>query len=117
MILRYKYPVSKSYDDDTGEPVYVMREGEIEPLRLEREPYEVVLEANGYSFHLLFGPQRSGNFLCIPDWQIGCELSHLDDVFWNKESIRRSANDIGDEEAAAIAHAIKELDEVIRCQK
>jgi hypothetical protein len=26
-------------------------------------------------------------FLCIPNWQIGCELSALSDTFWNSEQL------------------------------
>lgn len=112
MIVSYDYPIVRSYDKISGEPEYIRHKGRIEPIHFDREPYEAVLSAEGYSFHLLFGSQRGGNFLCIPDWQIGCELSHLEDVFWNKESIRRSAGSIGEENVAAIAYALKELDAV-----
>ena len=27
-------------------------------------------------------------FLCIPDWQVGCELSSLEDTFWNSEQLK-----------------------------
>jgi len=50
--------------------------------------FEAVLEGNGSSFHVIAGPQIHGMFLCIPDWQVGCELSTLEDTFWNSEQLR-----------------------------
>ena len=50
--------------------------------------FEAVLEGNGSSFHVIAGPQIHGMFLCIPDWQVGCELSSLEDTFWNSEQLK-----------------------------
>lgn len=54
-----------------------------------------------------------GMFLCIPGWHMGCELSHLNDIFWNRESISRSDESFGYENATAIAYALKELNELV----
>ena len=54
--------------------------------------YEAVIEGRGASFHVIAGPQIHGMFLCIPNWQIGCELSYLNDVFWNSEQLRHHLN-------------------------
>lgn len=55
--------------------------------------YEAIINGNGNSFHVIAGPQINGNFLCIPNWQIGCELSRLSDVFWNSGQLRRHLNE------------------------
>lgn len=55
--------------------------------------YEAVIKGNGSSFHVITGPQINGNFLCIPNRQIGCELSRLSDVFWNSGQLRRHLNE------------------------
>ena len=44
---------------------------------------------------------------------MGCELSYLDDVFWNHESIMGKDEYFGYENATAIAYALKELKNVI----
>lgn len=109
MTISYKYPVT--YSDPTRPAA--QKKGRISPVQLEQEPFEAFVEANGYSFHLLFGSQCNGNFLCIPNWRIGCELSHLSDTFWNEESIGHDKS-LGQDSAAAIAYALKELDQLIR---
>ena len=54
--------------------------------------YEAIVEGRGSSFHLIAGPQINGMFLCIPNWDVGCELSDLSDIFWNSEQLRRHLN-------------------------
>ena len=56
--------------------------------------YEAIMEGRGSSFHVIVGPQAHGMFLCIPNWQIGCELSALSDTFWNSEQLSRHLNPI-----------------------
>lgn len=56
--------------------------------------YEAEIDGKGSSFHVVTGPHVNGMFLCIPNWQIGCELSHLSDVFWNSEQLRHHLNPI-----------------------
>ena len=78
MMLPYEYPVVYFYSEDPEDSEVIQKQGQIEPIRLETEPYEAVVSAEGYSFHILFGSQCNGNFLCIPDWHTGCEL----DIFF-----------------------------------
>ena len=42
---------------------------------------------------MIAGPQLNGYFLCIPNWEIGCELSRLSDIFWNSEQLSRHLNE------------------------
>lgn len=51
-------------------------------------PTEVYISANGNSYHVLTGTHEQGNYLCIPDWSIGSELSSWSDRFWNAERLR-----------------------------
>ena len=49
---------------------------------------ELDICANGWDFHAIIGSHRDGRFLCIPNWDIGIELSRLGDSFWNEERLR-----------------------------
>lgn len=68
MTLTYRYPVVYFYGDEEEDSEIVQKEGRIEPLKTDKEPYEAIVSAEGYSFHILFGSQMSGMFLCIPGW-------------------------------------------------
>ena len=49
--------------------------------------YEAEINGRGTYFHILAGRHRYGNYLCIPNHDIGCELSDFSDIFWNEERI------------------------------
>ena len=65
---------------------------------------EAVINARGHRFHILTGLHIYGGWLCIPDWNIGCELSCLNDRFWNFSSLQRAG--LGILEASSIADAL-----------
>ena len=46
--------------------------------------YEAEINGRGTYFHILAGRHKYGNYLCIPNHDIGCELS---DIFWNEERL------------------------------
>ena len=75
--ILYWYPVSYLNGEEPYGSVVVRKSGRIIPLQLKKEPYEVDVEAGGASFHLIFGHKTNGMFLCVPDRNIGCELSEL----------------------------------------
>lgn len=58
-------------------------------ILLDRGPgwYESEINGRGTYFHILTGRHRYGNYLCIPNHDVGCELSDLSDIFWNEERI------------------------------
>ena len=62
-------------------------EGRLHSLK-KGNPCEAELCARGSSFHLIVGHHSYGNYICIPNWDIGTELSALTDVFWNEERLR-----------------------------
>lgn len=82
-------------------------EGEICPLKLYEAPYEASVSIDGFCYHLIFGRHRYGWFLCVPDWNIGVEMSHPGDLFWNRESLIRSG--INETTAICLAQALRIL--------
>ena len=84
---------------------------EIHPIQLHTQPYEANRSLNENSYHLLFGRHSNGWFLCIPNHQIGVELAHPSDHFWNQESLEHAG--ISTFEARAIADTLKELSHYI----
>ena len=56
------------------------------------DPIEMDIEANGWTFHTIVGEHRDGNYICIPNWNIGSELAGLRDVFWNEERLKKYTN-------------------------
>ena len=62
-------------------------EGEIIPVQLSEEPYEVEINARGSCFHVLTGHHQHGRYICIPNWNVGTEMASYKDVFWNREHL------------------------------
>lgn len=56
---------------------------------LQKRPgqYETEISGRGTYFHILAGRHKYGNYLCIPNHDIGCELSDFSDSFWNEERL------------------------------
>lgn len=86
--------------------------GEITPLQIESEPYEVEVSARGSYFHLLIGHHAYGNYICIPNWNIGTEIASLSDFFWNQERLRSNTN-LKKVDACSITYALVELSKYI----
>lgn len=61
--------------------------GELILLRMEPGFYEAEINGRGTYFHILAGRHKYGNYLCIPNHDVGCELSDFSDIFWNEERI------------------------------
>ena len=51
-----------------------------------------------------------GNYLCIPNWDVGTELSSLTDLFWNEERLRHYSR-MKKADACTIVSALKVLAE------
>lgn len=83
-------------------------EGTIEST-VKQSVYERKVNARGSYFHLIVGAYSDWNFLCIPNWGIGIELSRLSDRFWNHERLRQSG--LSPVDASSIADALIELDQ------
>ena len=61
--------------------------GEIILLRWRPGWYEAEINGRGTYFHILAGRHKYGNYLCIPNHDVGCELSDFSDIFWNEGRI------------------------------
>jgi len=87
-------------------------EGTLTPLRLTN-PYEAEVSARGSSFHLVAGTHKYGNYLCIPNWNIGTELAALSDRFWNYEKLSEFT-DLSDVDAYSVAYALAALSKLVK---
>lgn len=62
--------------------------GKLTLLRKDSGLYEAEICGRGTYFHILAGRHKYGNYLCIPNHDVGCELSDFSDIFWNEERLR-----------------------------
>lgn len=81
------------------------------PINFTGSPYEATLEIQGWSYHLIFGRQINGWFICVPNWSIGAELAHPFDVYWNRASLNNAGASKRD--AHYIAAALFEISEYL----
>lgn len=82
--------------------------GEITMLRCDRRngQYEAEISGRGTYFHILAGRHKYGNYLCIPNHDVGCELAELSDVFWNEEKLRGLMREV---DAVTVAAGLAQL--------
>ena len=76
-------------------------------------PYEIKVNASGSSFHIIIGKHDYGNYICIPDWNIGTSISGLSDTFWNFEHLVSSYPELSSVDASSITKALCSLAEYI----
>jgi len=76
-----------------------------------RSPYEMMVRSRSNRFHVIFGEHAYGNFLCIPDWNVGCEIAGINDTFWNHE---RLSKQLKKTDAITIAYALAAVDEYLK---
>ncbi len=86
-------------------------DGKIYPIKMETQPYEISMQIRGLSYHLIFGEQLNGWFLCIPEWGIGAELGDPADMFWNTGSLIRAGTD--NATTACIVNALRVINSYI----
>ena len=102
--IRFWYPAAKRTGSERSNSK--QKEGLIHVINLENQPYEIEIMANGYCFHTIFGKSNMKNdFLCIPNWNLGCELVSYKDRHWNINSIAHTGK-ISYEDACAIGNAL-----------
>jgi len=71
---------------------------------------EVAITGRGSYLHVITGRQCNGHFICIPNYEVGNELASYDDVFWNRERLRRS---LGIIDATTVATGLKHIQELL----
>ena len=69
----------KCYGDKSIRPN--VWEGEIQLARSCQSTMEAEVQTRGSCFWIIIGRCKTGNFLCIPNWNIGMELASFSDCF------------------------------------
>ncbi len=64
-----------------------------------------------YYFHILTGQHKYGDYLCIPNYDVGGERSRLSNFFWNREQISRLMKE---EDAVTVATRLMYLETFIK---
>ncbi|MBQ6500219.1 MAG: hypothetical protein IJI87_02360 [Mogibacterium sp.] len=112
--ISYEYPMILFDYDDPDDSKVIYHQARLNPIQFDHEPYEAALTARGYYYHLIFGSQTNGGFLCVPNWFVGCEIADLDDVSWNMDSLLDcDARVLEYEDASAIAWALKSVSDLV----
>lgn len=71
--------------------------------------FEISVDVNGNSYLVIYGKHVNGGYLCIPNWNIGCEVGDPSDTFYTMEALMRCK--ISKNYAKAIAAAIRDAAE------
>ena len=69
-------------------------EGTIEIFDARKDVVQAVVQGRGSTFTIIFGSYEYGNFLCIPEINVGCPLADWNDLFWNRERLAGLMNPI-----------------------
>jgi hypothetical protein len=67
---------------------------------------EFELQSRGSYYHVIIGKHDYGRYVCIPNWDVGCELADYADTFWNTERLSKQLKTV---DAITIATAISEI--------
>ena len=68
-------------------------EGRITSLVNYSSHYEMQIHSRS-GITVLFGETSSGNFACVPDFEVGCHLADFSDVFYNTERLTAVMNPV-----------------------
>lgn len=63
------------------------------------------------SIMTVIGSTSRGNFICLPDFNIGCHLVNLKDNFWNEEKL---ISLLGKADGITVATAIYKLSDILQ---
>lgn len=67
---------------------------------------ELLIYGKGSCINAVIGKYMSGQYICIPDMDMGCPLSRLSDVTGNRE---RLSEHMKETDAVSVAHALRAL--------
>lgn len=84
-------------------------QGEIRLLNKNTGQYELEITGRGTYFHIIAGRHLYGNYICIPNHDVGSELSHYSDLFWNTERLSGSLKKV---DAVTVATGLCHLGEL-----
>lgn len=80
--------------------------GEITSFKGSERWCEFELQSRGSYYHVIIGKHDYGHYVCVPNWDVGCELADYADTFWNTERLSKQLRVI---DAITIATAIREI--------
>ncbi len=115
-MIEYRFPVVTFHGDDYEDAEITMHDATIDPIVLDREPYEADLIALEDEYELIIGRCKNGFYLCIPNRGFGCRLDSMHDIDENHYELTHASETdaIFYDEATAIAYALNELYKVIK---
>ena len=87
--------------------------GTIKYISQNNNLIEMEINSRGSYFHILVGKHRYGNFICIPNWDVGTELASLKDRFWNLERLTSLYPKIQPADLVSVVDGLKELSKVL----
>lgn len=80
--------------------------GTVRPTKKTKDLTEAVVSGRGSSFTVIAGKYINGNFICIPELNVGCPASEWKDVLWNKERLSGLMNET---DAVTVAFGVKAM--------
>jgi len=83
--------------------------GQLKVIDSSDDSYELEIQSRGSLFHVITGSRSWGDYICIPNHDVGSESASLADVFWNRERLSRLINPI---DAATVAYGLAELSKI-----
>ena len=86
-------------------------QGEIRLISHSGIYYEVEITGRGTYFHVIAGRHHYGNFICIPNHDVGSELSEYQDLFWNTERLSGLLKKV---DAVTVANGLCHLGDLIQ---
>jgi len=63
-------------------------DGSVAMLKNQGEHYEFLIQSRS-SIMVIFGKTSRGYFACMPDFNVGCHLVQLCDIFWYTEKLTK----------------------------
>ena len=88
--------------------------GEIRLIRHSGSCYEAEISGRGTYFHVIPGKHSYGNYICIPNHDVGSELSSYRDLFWNTERLSGLLKKV---DAVTVASGLCHLEELGSLEK
>jgi len=86
-------------------------DGVIESISKDGGIYEVCIAGRGSRIKVILGNSPSGVFTCIPDFDAGCYISSLSDLYWNSDILTRAMENIVD--ATTVACGLGALKDIL----
>ena len=76
---------------------------------INRENYYEFWIISRSSIMTIIGSTSRGNFICMPDFNIGCHLVNLKNIFWNKEKLVSVLEKVDGMTVAAAIDALSDI--------